>query len=91
MVFLSRPGDPQLKVIVQQGLTVGDLEELMRQTDYSGFPVVVSKEVPNLVGFVSRRDLHLAICKVFPTPKTLTDGFFIEFSKCEKNSRRYRN
>lgn len=61
--FARRPGDPPLKVIVQQGLSIGDVEEMMRQTDYSGFPVVISKDVHNLVGFVSRRDLHLAICK----------------------------
>lgn len=60
-VMRPRPGDPNLKVVIQQGMTVGDIEELLRQTEYSGFPVVVSSEVNNLVGFVTRRDLLLSI------------------------------
>lgn len=44
-------------------MTVGDLEDLLRETDHNGFPVVVSKESHSLVGMVSRRDLHLAISK----------------------------
>uniref|UniRef100_A0A915J481 Chloride channel protein n=1 Tax=Romanomermis culicivorax TaxID=13658 RepID=A0A915J481_ROMCU len=60
-VMRPRPGDPDLKVVIQQGMTVGDIEELLRQTEYSGFPVVVSSEVNNLVGYVTRRDLLLSI------------------------------
>ncbi len=42
-------------------MTVGDVEQLLRETDYNGFPVVVSTESQYLVGFVARRDLSLAL------------------------------
>jgi len=36
-------------------------EQLLRNTDYQGFPVVISQELRFLVGYVSRRDLTVAI------------------------------
>ena len=36
-------------------------EQLLRNTQYRGFPVVVSHELRFLVGYVSRRDLTVAI------------------------------
>lgn len=36
-------------------------EQLLRNTQYRGFPVVVSQELRFLVGYVSRRDLTVAI------------------------------
>ncbi|CAB1459186.1 unnamed protein product [Pleuronectes platessa] len=41
--------------------TVEDVETLIKDTDYNGFPVVVSRESERLIGFVQRRDLTLAI------------------------------
>lgn len=35
-------------------MTVGELELLLRETDYNGFPVVVSEENYSLVGFCTR-------------------------------------
>lgn len=58
-------GDPPLKVVTQDTMTVGDLEQLLRETDHNGFPVVVSTDSPYLVGFVTRRDLSLALCESF--------------------------
>ena len=36
-------------------------EHLLKNTEYRGFPVVLSQELRFLVGYVSRRDLSLAI------------------------------
>ncbi len=57
-----------MRVITQDTMTVGDIEQLLRETDYNGFPVVVSLDSQFLVGFVTRRDLQLAISK---SPGTL--------------------
>ncbi len=50
-----------MRVITQDSMTVGDIEQLLHETHYSGFPVVVTLESQFLVGFVTRRDLELAI------------------------------
>lgn len=42
-------------------MTVEDVENLLKETEHNGFPVIVSKESQYLVGFVLRRDLNLAI------------------------------
>ena len=50
-----------LAVLTQDSMTLGQVEEILDQTDHNGFPVVVSMESQYLVGFVLRRDLMLAI------------------------------
>lgn len=44
----------ELSVITESGMTLGDLESLLRQTDFNGFPVVVSQNSMHLVGFITR-------------------------------------
>ncbi|KAH8286162.1 hypothetical protein KR054_003538 [Drosophila jambulina] len=52
-----------LNVITQDSMTVDDVENLLKETEHNGYPVVVSRENQYLVGFVLRRDLNLAIGK----------------------------
>ena len=42
-------------------MTLGEVEQVLAETDHNGFPVIVSTESQYLVGFVLRRDLNLAI------------------------------
>lgn len=42
-------------------MTMDDVEQLLKETEHNGYPVVVSMESQYLVGFVLRRDLNLAI------------------------------
>ncbi|RCN28560.1 hypothetical protein ANCCAN_25696 [Ancylostoma caninum] len=44
----------ELAVIVQDGMSLGEIEQLLRETNYNGFPVVVSTNSMYLVGFVTR-------------------------------------
>ncbi|KAG7162959.1 H(+)/Cl(-) exchange transporter 3-like 2 [Homarus americanus] len=48
-------------VITQDSMTLDDVEQLLREMDHNGFPVVVSWQSQYLVGFVARRDLNIAI------------------------------
>lgn len=48
-------------VLTQDSMTLNDVEELLKETEHNGFPVVVSKQSQYLVGFVARRDLTIAI------------------------------
>jgi len=50
-----------LHVIYQDSMTVGELEQLLRDTTCNGFPVVVSGGDAFVVGYCTRRDLHLAL------------------------------
>ncbi|KAG7464724.1 hypothetical protein MATL_G00168760 [Megalops atlanticus] len=60
-VMRPRRSDPPLSVLTQDSMTVEDVEALIADTSYSGFPVVVSHESQRLVGFVLRRDLIISI------------------------------
>lgn len=62
-VMRPRRNDPPLAVLTQDSTTVEDVETLIKDTDYNGFPVVVSRESERLIGFVQRRELTLAISK----------------------------
>ncbi|KAK8379882.1 hypothetical protein O3P69_019710 [Scylla paramamosain] len=59
---VMRPGkNESFYVITQDSMTLDDVEQLLRETDHNGFPVVVSRQSQYLVGFVARRDLNIAI------------------------------
>nr|XP_021156426.1 H(+)/Cl(-) exchange transporter 5 isoform X1 [Columba livia] len=60
-VMRPRRNDPPLTVITQDSMTVEDVESIINETTYSGYPVVVSRESQRLVGFVLRRDLIISI------------------------------
>lgn len=75
-VMRPRRSDPPLAVLTQDATTVEDVEALIKDTDYNGFPVVVSRESERLIGFVQRRDLTLAISECFPFPELSSDGIF---------------
>lgn len=60
-INLSYRRNEALHVLTQDSMTVEDVENLLKETEHNGFPVIVSKESQYLVGFVLRRDLNLAI------------------------------
>nr|XP_005992948.1 PREDICTED: H(+)/Cl(-) exchange transporter 5 [Latimeria chalumnae] len=60
-VMKPRRNDPPLTVLTQEGMKVEDVEAVINETTYSGFPVVVSRESQRLVGFVLKRDLIISI------------------------------
>lgn len=60
-VMRPRKNDPPLSCITQNSFTVGDIEQLLEETDFKGFPVIVDRESQRLAGFVLRRDLNIAI------------------------------
>ncbi|CAD6198725.1 unnamed protein product [Caenorhabditis auriculariae] len=65
----------ELYVITQDGMTLGELEVLLRETDFNGFPVVVSRNSMYLVGFASRRDVQMALHTARKTqPYVVTDS-----------------
>ncbi|XP_069749283.1 H(+)/Cl(-) exchange transporter 5 isoform X1 [Narcine bancroftii] len=60
-VMRPRRNDPPLTSLTQDGMKVEDVEAIISETTYSGFPVIVSIESQRLVGFVLRRDLIISI------------------------------
>lgn len=43
-------------------------EQLLEETDFKGFPVIVDRESQRLAGFVLRRDLNIAIGRCASQP-----------------------
>ncbi|XP_055051123.1 H(+)/Cl(-) exchange transporter 3 isoform X2 [Misgurnus anguillicaudatus] len=60
-VMRPRRSDPPLAVLTQDDMTLGELQAMIAETSYNGFPVIVSKESQRLVGFALRRDMTIAI------------------------------
>lgn len=60
-VMRPRQSGPPLSVLTQSGMTVEEVERLIVDTTYSGFPVVISHQSQRLVGFVLRRDLVISL------------------------------
>lgn len=60
-VMRPQRNDPPLSVLSQTGMTVEEVERLISDTTYSGFPVVISHQSQRLVGFVLRRDLVITL------------------------------
>ncbi|XP_042901124.1 H(+)/Cl(-) exchange transporter 5 isoform X2 [Parasteatoda tepidariorum] len=51
----------QLVCFSQKGMTLYEIEDILRNTSHNGFPIIFSQELPYLIGFVLRRDLCLTI------------------------------
>lgn len=62
-VMKPRPNDPPLSVLTQEGMTLSEIEQMLKETSFTGYPVVVSRESQYLVGYVLRRDLQIAIAQ----------------------------
>lgn len=46
-------------------MTFLEVENLLRETTHTSYPVVVSREQPYLVGQIQRRDLQIALSMYF--------------------------
>ncbi|CAG8626748.1 4929_t:CDS:10 [Ambispora leptoticha] len=56
-----------LIVITSTGHTIASLDELLTDTDYKGFPVVINSRDMLLIGYISRSELRYAIEKARTT------------------------
>ena len=50
-----------MSTLTQEGMTLNEIESMLKHTTYTGYPVIVSQESQYLVGYVLRRDLQIAI------------------------------
>jgi chloride channel 3/4/5 len=59
-VMKPQKNDPPLTVLVQEGMTAKEIEELSQSKELTGFPIVISKESQYLFGYILKRDLKMA-------------------------------
>ncbi|XP_011270467.1 hypothetical protein, variant [Capsaspora owczarzaki ATCC 30864] len=62
-VMYPQKGDSPLCVLPVFGNTVGQLERLLEETVYQGFPVVFTTETMHVAGYVARSELKIALEK----------------------------
>jgi chloride channel 3/4/5 len=60
-VMKPRPSEPPLSVLTQEGMTLSEVESVLKVSTFTGYPVVVSQASQYLVGYVLRRDIQIAI------------------------------
>ncbi|KAI1718411.1 voltage gated chloride channel domain-containing protein [Ditylenchus destructor] len=79
---VMRPGtdNSAMKLIHQDQMTVGELESLLRETNYNGFPVVLNEHDLFVVGFCTRRDLQTALKSARKTHPYVTTNSKVYFS-----------
>uniref|UniRef100_A0A914PVA3 CBS domain-containing protein n=1 Tax=Panagrolaimus davidi TaxID=227884 RepID=A0A914PVA3_9BILA len=79
---VMRPGvadKSQLKVIHQDQMVVGEIEDLMRETSCNGFPVVNTSDM-FVVGYVTRRDFQMALANARKSYQYVTTNSKVYFS-----------
>jgi len=74
-------GKGGLQVLTQDSETVRNVTDLLCQTDYNGFPIVLSNESKLLVGYVSKKDLTIAIHKAKTENFAIDEDSLILFTK----------
>uniref|UniRef100_A0A671QMK7 Chloride channel protein n=1 Tax=Sinocyclocheilus anshuiensis TaxID=1608454 RepID=A0A671QMK7_9TELE len=82
-VMRPRRSDPPLSVLTQSGMTVEEVERLISDTTYSGFPVVISQLSQRLVGFVLRRDLFISLENARRHQDGVVSVSAVLFTECE--------
>ncbi|XP_016425725.1 H(+)/Cl(-) exchange transporter 5-like [Sinocyclocheilus rhinocerous] len=82
-VMRPRRSDPPLSVLTQSGMTVEEVERLIADTTYSGFPVVISQLSQRLVGFVLRRDLFISLENARRHQDGVVSVSAVLFTECE--------
>jgi chloride channel 3/4/5 len=53
-----------VEVIPSSGLTINDIEKLLKQDEYKGFPIVEDMQKNILVGYIGRTELRYAVTRV---------------------------
>lgn len=62
IIDFSRPEQPgTLAYLTQNGMTFAEVENLLKETTHTSYPVVVTREQPYIVGQVLRRDLQIVL------------------------------
>jgi CBS domain containing-hemolysin-like protein len=46
-------------------MTIEEIEQIFKETTFAGFPIVLSKESQQLIGYIQRRDLKMAFGNLF--------------------------
>ncbi|XP_047126233.1 H(+)/Cl(-) exchange transporter 5 isoform X1 [Hydra vulgaris] len=80
-VMNPRKNTESLVCIAKNGFTVADIENLLEETNFNGFPVIMDKESQTLAGFVTRRDLKVALQYGKMRKKNFDSGTRVYFSK----------
>nr|XP_027200062.1 H(+)/Cl(-) exchange transporter 3-like isoform X2 [Dermatophagoides pteronyssinus] len=87
-------GDAPLAVLTEDSTTVGQIYQLLRSNNHTGFPVVLSEQNQYLVGFVTRHDLNLALNQSRKNDEVMEDSivYFRNFSEDEElRFKQYRH
>ena len=60
-VMHPRKNDPPLSVVDLSTCTIGSLQHLIRETDFFGFPCVLTTSSQLLDGYITRKDIQYVI------------------------------
>jgi len=87
-VMRPRKGDPPLQTLQVEGLNIGQLEKICKESVYQGFPVVLSSHNPKLVGFVIRKELLIALHEARMSVMSVSGATVVSFqnTKSRKNA-----
>ncbi|KAI6197003.1 Chloride channel protein [Aphelenchoides besseyi] len=79
-VMRTGEGSGGLKVVFNGLVTVGELEALLRESTYSGFPVVAGPDNMLVIGFCTRKDLESALRSARKTHAYVTTSSPVYFT-----------
>lgn len=59
-ILYFRKGDSQLVTFTKDGMTIKEIDAIISQTDFNGYPVVITKASQILYGYIWTRDIKKA-------------------------------
>ncbi|XP_062514536.1 H(+)/Cl(-) exchange transporter 3-like isoform X2 [Corticium candelabrum] len=82
-VMRPRPrcNEPPLQTIPATSATVGDIEHLLDETDYFGFPVVLSEDSQLLAGYVNSSEIARALAHARSADTQITSESVVYFTR----------
>jgi chloride channel 3/4/5 len=75
-----RSREPPLQTVPATGATVGQIEHLLEETEYFGFPVVLTENSQLLAGFVYRTEISWAIAQARSVDQAITTDSIVYFT-----------
>lgn len=60
-VMYPQSGDDPLVVLKQDSMTVQEIEDVLANSKYNGYPVIGGNDQMHVMGFVTRKELKIAL------------------------------
>eukprot|EP00794_Sanderia_malayensis_P007395 gene7395-8215_t len=80
-VMQPRRGAEPLRCLASTGLTLGDIENLLDETAFNGFPIIVDESSQIMRGYIARRDVKIVLKHIRGKDENIVSASPVYFGK----------